>query len=141
MDNASYHCVQKNKRPTSTSLKVDVQNWLKTNNIPFSLDMRKPQLLQLAKSRDVQKIFVIDELLRESGHEVIRLPPYHPDLNPIEMVWGDLKEQVRHNLEATSLDKKADLLKKFVPNIPRRNGRKCAHTSRKSKRNIGKLTH
>ncbi|XP_046391551.1 uncharacterized protein LOC124159685 [Ischnura elegans] len=131
MDNASYHCVQKNKRPTSTSLKVDVQNWLKTNNIPFSLDMRKPQLLQLAKSRDVQKIFVIDELLRESGHEVIRLPPYHPDLNPIEMVWGDLKEQVRHNLEATSLDKKAELFKKICSEYSTEKWTKvCAHVKK-----------
>lgn len=28
------------------------------------------------------------------GHSVLRLPPYHPDLNPIEMMWGIVKNYV-----------------------------------------------
>ena len=40
----------------------------------------------------------VDELAREKGHEVIRLPPYHCDLNPIEKVWAYEKGYVaRHN--------------------------------------------
>jgi hypothetical protein len=29
--------------------------------------------------------------LKRKGHEVLRLPPYHCELNPIELIWGDLK--------------------------------------------------
>jgi hypothetical protein len=38
--------------------------------------------------------FAIDGLLAEHGHTVIRLPPYHPDLNPIEQIWGIVKNRV-----------------------------------------------
>nr|CAH7727911.1 unnamed protein product [Callosobruchus chinensis] len=32
--------------------------------------------------------------MTEAGHSVLRLPPYHPDLNPIELVWASLKQYV-----------------------------------------------
>ena len=32
-----------------------------------------------------------DELIRENGHEVLRLPPYYPDFNAIELIWSQLK--------------------------------------------------
>jgi len=43
--------------------------------------MHKPQYVALAT----------DCLLAEHGHTVIRLPLYHPDLNPIEKLWGIVK--------------------------------------------------
>lgn len=36
----------------------------------------------------------IENLLKENGHDVVFLPPEHPELNPIESVWGDLKGQL-----------------------------------------------
>ncbi|KAJ8317682.1 hypothetical protein KUTeg_005586, partial [Tegillarca granosa] len=36
----------------------------------------------------------IDYILREHGHKILRLPPYHADLNPIELIWADLKSYV-----------------------------------------------
>jgi transposase len=32
----------------------------------------------------------VDELARQHGHEVVRTPPYHPELQPIETCWGIL---------------------------------------------------
>nr|CAH7717815.1 unnamed protein product [Callosobruchus chinensis] len=32
--------------------------------------------------------------MTEAGHSVLRLPPYHPDLDPIELVWASLKQYV-----------------------------------------------
>jgi transposase len=37
---------------------------------------------------------MIDQLLAEKGHTVLRLPPYHPDLNPIELIWANVKQWV-----------------------------------------------
>ncbi|PSN38202.1 hypothetical protein C0J52_20747, partial [Blattella germanica] len=34
---------------------------------------------------------------KNHGHEVLRLPPYHCTLNPIELVWARLKTSVRRN--------------------------------------------
>jgi transposase len=57
--------------------------------------MFKPQLyrlIQIHKPR-AQK-YVVDHILASYGHTVLRLPPYHPDLNPIEMIWSQVKEWV-----------------------------------------------
>ena len=32
--------------------------------------------------------------MKEKGHIILRLPPYHPDLNPIKLVWAQLKKIV-----------------------------------------------
>lgn len=40
------------------------------------------------------KMFKIDALLAAKGYTVFRLPPYHPNLNPIEMVWATFKNYV-----------------------------------------------
>ena len=32
--------------------------------------------------------------MREYGHEVLRFPPYHPDLNAIELIWNPVKQTV-----------------------------------------------
>ena len=40
----------------------------------------------------------IDEFAKNKGHYVLRLPPYHCELNPIEMVWAQVKYYVEmHN--------------------------------------------
>ena len=35
------------------------------------------------------------QLIEERGAEVRFLPPYSPDLNPIEMMWSKVKENLR----------------------------------------------
>jgi 2C-methyl-D-erythritol 2,4-cyclodiphosphate synthase len=34
---------------------------------------------------------IIDEYLKKQGHDVLRLPPYHCEFNPIELILGDIK--------------------------------------------------
>lgn len=100
VDNASYHNVQKNKPPSISSTKAEMQSWLRNKNIYFSETMLKVQLYELIKSHKPQhKEFVIDELLGKHGHSVLRLPPYHPELNPIELIWAEIKNWVgAHNV-------------------------------------------
>nr|CAH7759611.1 unnamed protein product [Callosobruchus chinensis] len=40
------------------------------------------------------KTYEIDKIMTEAGHSVLRLPPYHPDLDPIELLWAFLKQYV-----------------------------------------------
>lgn len=95
LDNAPYHNVQVNKQPTSSSLKKDIIEWLVKNNVSFRDNMRKYELLEIVKSQNHQKIFFIDSILEQNGHTVLRLPPYHCDLNAIELIWAQLKQQIR----------------------------------------------
>jgi hypothetical protein len=49
-----------------------------------------------------EPVHKIDEFLRGKGHDVLRLPPYHCEFNPIEMEWG---------MSRVMLDGKITLLK------------------------------
>ena len=95
VDNASYHNTQFDKPPTSNSLVKDMKSWLTEKNIPFPENFSKTKLYELIKlHKPRQKSYVIDSILAEHGHTALRLPPYHPDLNPIELIWSDVKEWV-----------------------------------------------
>lgn len=95
VDNASYHNKEYDKAPNSNSKKLEMQAWLTKNGINFTSDMLKPQLYNLIKgNRGHLKKYSIDKILLENGHDVLRLPPYHPDLNPIEMAWASIKGYV-----------------------------------------------
>jgi hypothetical protein len=37
----------------------------------------------------------IDDLIAEYGHKVLRLPAYHCELNPIEIIWSQIKQRVQ----------------------------------------------
>jgi hypothetical protein len=95
IDNAPYHNVQLNLAPRSSSRKGDMIKWLSERGIPFSNAMMKPELYSIIKiNKPKYKMYKIDAILAESGHSVLRLPPYHPDLNPIELIWSLLKANV-----------------------------------------------
>jgi transposase len=41
----------------------------------------------------------ISELIEKAGHQLLYLPPYSPDLNPIERKWAQVKA-LRNKLRA-----------------------------------------
>lgn len=41
------------------------------------------------------KVNGVRELIQQAGAEVLYLPPYSPDLNPIEKAWAKLKQLLR----------------------------------------------
>ena len=41
------------------------------------------------------KVNGVRELIQQAGAEVLYLPPYSPDLNPIEKAWAKLKQRLR----------------------------------------------
>jgi len=87
VDNASYHNVQLNQHPISNARKGEMLLWLDKRGIRYSSDMTKAELYDLIKMHKPQyEMFAIDRLLADHGHTVLRLPPYHPDLNPTEQI-------------------------------------------------------
>jgi transposase len=92
VENACYHRVQLNRHPTSNGRKSEMLFWLDRHGIRYKSDMTKAELYDLMKMHKPQyETFAIDCLVAEHGHTVIRLPPYHPDLNPTEKIWGIVK--------------------------------------------------
>ncbi|CAH0720741.1 unnamed protein product, partial [Brenthis ino] len=54
----------------------------------------RPQLLEIVNKNKPEPVYSVDAILTGLGHKILRLPPYHCDLNPIEMVWASMKRKV-----------------------------------------------
>jgi hypothetical protein len=71
--------------------------------------------MKLHKPR--QKRYVLDDVLSAHGHMVLRLPPYHPDLNAIEDIWGDAKQWIGHHNITFKLDDMWQLCEQWFAEI------------------------
>ena len=52
------------------------------------------ELLQICETQKSQPEYVLENILRKHGHDCLRLPVYHTDLNAIELVWAQVKGYV-----------------------------------------------
>jgi hypothetical protein len=64
-------------------------SWLIDKKFPFDGKMKKTELYEIIKLKKPEPVHKTDEFLRGKGHDVLCLPPYHCEFNPIEMVWGN----------------------------------------------------
>ena len=101
LDNAPYHSqlTEDSRCPTTATIKAELQKWLESRKIPFPPQGTRPELLQLCQKNRPEPHYTVDDIVREWGHEVVRLPPAHPELNAIEQVWGCMKHYVRSSLQ------------------------------------------
>lgn len=125
LDNASYHNVEIDKKPSKSALKQTMLDWLQKHNIECSPNMYRPQLYNLIQTTNVEKKIVINEILKSHGHEVLRLPPYHADLNPIELVWGHVKGQLASLDLSTNLSQKSEKLEQIFSAYTQAQWAKC----------------
>jgi transposase len=93
-DNASTHSRQYSKSPTQCSTVKTIKNWLTNNKINFNINAKKQELLNIVKENTFNKNYSVDEIIRSFGNIPLRLPTYHCDLNPIELVWAQLKKLI-----------------------------------------------
>lgn len=57
--------------------------------------MLKPGDIVVMDNMRTHHIKAVEELLRKNGTLPLYLPPYSPDLNPIEMMWFKMKAILR----------------------------------------------
>jgi hypothetical protein len=83
MDNASYHnLLSSQSAPTPTSSKKKIRDWLEKDSIACSENCLKVEMVEILKKIAPAPTYKIDELAKDYGHEIIRTPPYHPELQP-----------------------------------------------------------
>lgn len=132
MDNAPYHSVRLEKVPTSSTRKSDIQSWLTEKNIAFSQDQLKAELLELVNQN--KKMFSacrVDVIAKAAGHDVVRLPPYHCEFNPIELIWSQVKGYVAANNTTFTLADVEKLLRESINVVtPDKWRRACAHVEK-----------
>ena len=68
----------------SWTLEVIKQRIRLSSFLEFPANALKPKLWELAKAKAAEEPrYKVDDMIKEAGHDVLRLPPYHCDLNPI----------------------------------------------------------
>jgi len=98
MDNASYHNIlTEDSAPTPTCSKEKIRDWLEQNKIPCAQDCLKVELVEVLRKIAPEPTYEVDVIAKQEGHKVLRTPPYHPELQPIEKCWAVVKNEVaRH---------------------------------------------
>ena len=57
----------------------------------------KRELYAIIKASNVSPKYAVDEMVKAAWHVVVRLPPYHCELNPIEFAWSQVKKYIKEN--------------------------------------------
>ena len=123
MDNASYHnTLSEHSPPTPLCSKKRIMEWLEQNRIYCRPDCLKPELVEILKKLAPAPSYAIDEIARSHGHEVIRTPPYHPELQPIETCWGVVKNHIARNSDFTM----KNLIQQLEAGFDKVTGKTCA---------------
>lgn len=118
MDNAPYHSVELEETPTTSWRTQDIINWLRSKGETFDRPMLKVMLLQRVKQiKSRYNAYVIDNIAQDAGHNILRLPPYHRELNPIEFAWSILKQYVQHNNSTFKLPDANILLNESIASV------------------------
>ncbi|KAL4104342.1 hypothetical protein QTP88_019643 [Uroleucon formosanum] len=95
MDNGSYHSVLAEEYPRANARKADIQKWLEKKSISYSPVETLCELHEKVKMAiPREKKYKLDSVALQMGHEVVRLPPYHCQYNPIELIWAQVKGEV-----------------------------------------------
>ena len=66
----------------------------------------------MQKHRDEKISKVVENIAKKYGHEVLRLPPYHCELNAIELIWADEKNFVARENEELTIESVENLFRK-----------------------------
>jgi transposase len=99
------------KNPTKSSRKEEIIKFMEAKNINLPAKRTKVELLKVIDDCNIDKTksYVVDNLAREKGHTVLRLPPYYCIFKAIELIWSQLKHAIRKgnhtpNLSASVVD-------------------------------------
>ena len=102
MDNAPYHNILAEEAfPKRIHSVSRLHEWLSNNGIPWTKDMLKSELFELCLRFATKPEFMIDKIARKNGHAILRTPPYHPELQPIETCWAIVKNHVAQHNDCT----------------------------------------
>lgn len=117
LDNASYHKTKANTVPKPSKMrKMEIIGKLKELGVPIAEDV------SAVEARFALRQYIYDNIKPEisyiaedHGHKIIWTPPYYCELQPIELVWAEVKGQVGrlYSNETTLEDVKARLLDQF----------------------------
>ncbi|KAI8421740.1 hypothetical protein MSG28_002580 [Choristoneura fumiferana] len=138
MDNAPYHSRQLENVPNMSWRKDAIQAWLQSKNIAFETKEIKAQLLSKF-DKEKYKTKYVDDYAASKGVTVLRLPPYHCELNPIELIWAQVKSFVGRKNKTFTMAEIKILLKEGLARIGAEEWAKCVSHVLKEEEQMKKL--
>ncbi|XP_022178621.1 uncharacterized protein LOC111039411 [Myzus persicae] len=124
MDSTPHHSMTEEKIPVSSWKKQDIMEWLKQKNIPVDNSYAKAELMNLVRKHKPEfEKYVVDEVAKAENKIVLRLPPYHYELNPIELAWSKVKGYVKNRNTTFKLNDVKQLLIEGVEAVTEENWR------------------
>ncbi|XP_047104505.1 uncharacterized protein LOC124734564 [Schistocerca piceifrons] len=125
IDNASYNFVQIKKVPRPNWRKADIMEWLNRKNVSFSVYEAKAELQSNEKIVGAKKTQELDQLANEMGHQMVCLPPYHRQYNPIGLIRAQVKREVANRNTSFKLADVGKLTHKALDNVTQQDWERC----------------
>ena len=96
--------------------------FLTSHNITVSPSLTKSAIYNVVQEQHFKPVYAVEKLCNDMGVDVLRLPPYHCMLNPIELAWAQLKRAVRRmNTEPTNPTSVIKHIHEAVKNVTQEN--------------------
>jgi transposase len=76
----------------------------------------RPGHVVIMDNLSAHKVAGVRERIEETGAALLYLPPYSPDLNPIEKAWSKLKQKLRA-MEARSVQALDHAIEQLLPTL------------------------
>jgi len=117
-----YRSMHNEKVPNSKTKKSCIINWLTEKNIPTQT---VPEFLWSVKEKKHYQAYEFDVFASLMGHEVIWLPPYCCQVNPIKSIWFKVKGEVVEKNKTFKMKKVYLLVNEAVSNVTIDDRKKC----------------
>jgi len=117
MDNAPHHSVKLEKYPSSRWNKAQLSEWLESKGVILDRPFLKHELMTKVREIPRNKAYVIDNIAKDAGHTVLRLPTYHSEFNPIELAWAMVKGYVKRENTTFKIDDVRQLLHTAIKRV------------------------
>ena len=99
MDNASYYSWLCEQVPVKSCTKAKLIDWLVYHNVSLYSGTKKDELYSIIQCICITRKYIVHEMAKARGHEVVRLPVTHCTLNPIKLVWAQVKGRIKSNAQ------------------------------------------
>jgi len=135
LDRATYHMkLTEDSKPASSNFsKQELAEWLlkrkirarKYKTIDDFMNLKKVELCALCNKNKPKPRYEVVELAKKSKVKVLFLPVSHPELNPIELVWSQLKDYIKKKNVNYSLKEVEKHAKDFFDTFDEAEWAKC----------------
>jgi hypothetical protein len=134
-DNQVFASPRKQEAPSTNSRKSEIADWLKKKNIIVDPTETRAELLQRVQPLKTCKIYELDQIANERGHQVIQLPPYHCQYNPTELIWVQVNRKVADRNKTFKLADVERLMSDVTDRVTAEDWQKCVRHAERLQEN------